>query len=109
MTWNRERVVRRRRRSRAGAYRLTAVSGVRLALARGRGTTAVPIGGTLVGAIASVAVVAVALTFTASMDHLLSTPRLYGQNWDYRTNFIAPSPAHGPGGPGDQRRRRGQR
>ena len=71
----------------------TAVSGVHMALARGRGTTAVPIGGTLVGAIASVAVVAVALTFTASMDHLLSTPRLYGQNWDYRTNFIAPSPA----------------
>ena len=71
----------------------TAVSGVQMALARGRGTTAVPIGGTLLGAIASVAVVAVALTFTASMDHLFSTPRLYGQNWDYRTNYNAPSPA----------------
>ncbi len=52
-----------------------------------------PIGGTLLGAIASVAVVAVALTFTASMDHLLSTPRLYGQDWDYRTNYDVPSPA----------------
>jgi hypothetical protein len=78
----------------------TAVSGVHMALARGRGTTAVPIGGTLLGAIASVAVVAVALTFTASMDHLLSTPRLYGQNWDYRTNFITPSPARVRADPG---------
>jgi ABC-type lipoprotein release transport system permease subunit len=70
----------------------TAVSGVRLALSRGSGTTAVPVAGTLFGAIASVAVVAVALTFTASMDHLLSTPRLYGQNWDYRTNYDVPPP-----------------
>ncbi|MFL5920966.1 MAG: FtsX-like permease family protein [Gaiellaceae bacterium] len=78
----------------------TAVSGVRLALARGRGTMTVPIGGTLLGAIASVAVVAVALTFTASMDHLLSTPRLYGQNWDYRTNFVTPPPARVRADPG---------
>ncbi len=68
----------------------TAVSGVRLALTRARGAMAVPIAGTMLGAIASVAVVAVALTFTASMDHLLSTPRLYGQNWDYRTNYDVP-------------------
>ncbi len=68
----------------------TAVSGVRLALTRARGAMAVPIAGTILGAIASVAVVAVALTFTASMDHLLSTPRLYGQNWDYRTNYDVP-------------------
>jgi FtsX-like permease family/PPIC-type PPIASE domain len=78
----------------------TAVSGVHMALARGRGTTTVPIGGTLLGAIASVAVVAVALTFTASMDHLLSTPRLYGQNWDYRTNFVTPPPARVRADPG---------
>jgi putative ABC transport system permease protein len=71
----------------------TAVSGVRLALTRVRGTTAVPIGGTLLGAIASVTVVTVTLTFTASMDHLLSTPRLYGQNWDYRTNYGVPPAA----------------
>jgi hypothetical protein len=40
-----------------------------------------------------VAVIAIALTFTASMDHLLSTPRLYGQNWDYRTNYDVPRAA----------------
>jgi hypothetical protein len=73
---------------------LTAVSGVRLALTRRRGTTAVPIAGTLLGAVAAVAVVAVALTFTASLDHLFSTPRLYGQNWDYATNYTVPSAAH---------------
>jgi PPIC-type PPIASE domain/FtsX-like permease family len=72
----------------------TVVSGVRLALTPGRGTTAVPIAGTLLGAISAVAVVAVALTFTASLDHLFSTPRLYGQNWDYATNYVAPSVAH---------------
>jgi putative ABC transport system permease protein len=77
----------------------TAVSGVRLALTRARGTTAVPIGGTLLGAIASVTVVAVTLTFTASMDHLLSTPRLYGQNWDYRTNYGVPPAAQLRGDP----------
>ena len=73
---------------------LTAVSGLRLALTRGRGTAAVPIAGTLLGAVAAVAVVAVALTFTASLDHLFSTPRLYGQNWDYATNYAVPSVAH---------------
>src|SRR5204863_9778078 len=73
---------------------LTAVSGLRLALTRGRGTAAVPIAGTLLGAVAAVAVVAVALTFTASLDHLFSTPRLYGQNWDYATNYVVPSAAH---------------
>ena len=72
----------------------TAVSGVRLALTPGKGRTGVPIAGTLLGAVAAVAVVAVALTFTSSLDHLLSTPRLYGRNWDYATNYAVPSAAH---------------
>jgi ABC-type lipoprotein release transport system permease subunit len=55
--------------------------------------TAVPVAGTLLGAVAAVAVVAVALTFTASLDHLFSTPRLYGQNSDYATNYTVPSAA----------------
>src|SRR5205814_5191867 len=72
---------------------LTAGGGLRLALTRGRGTAAVPIAGTLLGAVAAVAVVAIALTFTASLDHLFSTPRLYGQNWDYRSNYAVPTAA----------------
>lgn len=69
---------------------LTTISGVRLALARGSQASAVPTAAALLSATAAVAVVAVALTFTASLDHLFATPRLYGQNWDYRTNYGLP-------------------
>jgi PPIC-type PPIASE domain/FtsX-like permease family len=65
----------------------TVVSGVRLALARGRGATSVPVGATLLAGVLAISVVAIALTFTASLDHLFSTPRLYGQNWDYRSEY----------------------
>jgi hypothetical protein len=71
----------------------TVVSGVRLALARGRGATSVPVGATLLTGVLAVSVVAIALTFTASLDHLFSTPRLYGQNWDYRSEYDVPSAA----------------
>jgi parvulin-like peptidyl-prolyl isomerase len=68
----------------------TVVSGVRLALARGRGATSVPVGATLLASVLAISVVAIALTFTASLDHLFSTPRLYGQNWDYRSEYAVP-------------------
>ena len=68
----------------------TVVSGVRLALARGRGGASVPVGATLLTGVLAVSVVAIALTFTASLDHLFSTPRLYGQNWDYRSEYAVP-------------------
>lgn len=71
----------------------TFACGVRLALARGRRTTAVPVGATLLASVTAVSVVAVSLTFTASLQHLLATPGLYGQNWDYRSNYGVPSPA----------------
>jgi hypothetical protein len=58
------------------------VSGIRMALEPGRGRTAVPVGSTLLGAVVGVTAIAATLTITASADHLLSTPRLYGQNWD---------------------------
>jgi putative ABC transport system permease protein len=70
----------------------TVVSGIRLALTRGRGAAAVPVGATLLASALAVGIVAVAVTFTASLDHLFSTPRLYGQNWDYRSNYGLPSP-----------------
>ena len=60
----------------------SAVTGVRMALESGRGRTAVPVRSTLVGAVVGVAAVAATLTIAASADHLLSTPSLYGQNWD---------------------------
>src|SRR5207237_2811687 len=60
----------------------TAVTGVRLALERGRGRTAVPVASTLLGAVLGIAAVAAAVTFAASLNHLLTTPRLYGWTWD---------------------------
>ena len=56
--------------------------GVRMALESGRGRTAVPMRATLTGAIIGLAAVIAAVAFGASLDRLVSTPRLYGQDWD---------------------------
>jgi hypothetical protein len=64
-----------------------AVTGVRLALARRRGTIVPAAGSALAGVILAVVVTAAALTFSASLHNLFSTPRLFGQNWDYRTDI----------------------
>ena len=63
---------------------LTAGTGVRMALEPGRGRTAVPVRTTIVGAALAIATVVAALTFASSLDHLVSTPRLYGWAWDAR-------------------------
>jgi FtsX-like permease family len=60
----------------------SSVAGLRMALERGRGATAVPVGTTLVGVAAGIVAPAAAVTFTASLDHLLRTPRLYGWSFD---------------------------
>jgi putative ABC transport system permease protein len=59
-----------------------AVSGARLALERGTGTTAVPVASSFVGLSIAVAAVVGALTFGAGLTHLQTTPRLIGWNWD---------------------------
>jgi putative ABC transport system permease protein len=61
-------------------------TGVRLALARRRGTTALSTGSALAGVTLAVVVTAAALTFSASLHHLFATPKLFGQNWDYRSD-----------------------
>jgi hypothetical protein len=61
---------------------VTTVTGARLALEPGRGRTAVPVKTTLATAVVAVAAVAAAFTFGASLDRLISTPRLFGQTWD---------------------------
>jgi hypothetical protein len=61
---------------------LVASTGVRMALEPGRGRTAVPVRTTILGAALAIASVAAAVTFAASLDHLVSTPRLYGWSWD---------------------------
>jgi hypothetical protein len=46
--------------------------------------------GTLAAAVLALTVSVTALTFAASFNHLTSTPRLYGQTWDYET-FSGPT------------------
>jgi hypothetical protein len=62
------------------------VTGVRYALEPGRGSTAVPVRTTLLGAVVAVTAVVASLVFAASLHHLGSTPRLYGWDWDARIN-----------------------
>jgi hypothetical protein len=61
---------------------VTAVTGIRLALERGRGRTAAPVLSAIFGTGLSVAAVMASLTFGANLAHLERTPALYGQNWD---------------------------
>jgi predicted lysophospholipase L1 biosynthesis ABC-type transport system permease subunit len=67
--------------SRTG-FPVTTVTGARLALEPGRGRTAVPVKTTLATAVVGIASVAAAFTFGASLDHLITTPRLFGEAWD---------------------------
>src|SRR5207249_7629568 len=57
-------------------------AGVRMALERGRGRTAVPVRTAVAGVTVGIAALAAALTFGSSLDHLLGTPRLYGVTWN---------------------------
>lgn len=64
------------------SFPVTAVTGVGLALEPGRGRTGMPVRSTIAGAVLAVATLAAAVTFSAGLDHLLRTPRLFGWNWD---------------------------
>jgi hypothetical protein len=61
---------------------LVVTTGVRLALQPGRGRTAVPVRATLAAAAIGVGTMAAAVTFGASLGHLLATPALYGVTFD---------------------------
>ena len=58
------------------------IIGVRMAFEQGRGRRAVPVRSTLVGTVIAITAVVAALVFGANLNHLVSTPSLYGQNWD---------------------------
>jgi hypothetical protein len=58
-----------------------AAIGVRMALEPGRGRTAVPVRSALAAMVVATAAVVAAIVFGASLLHLISTPRLYGQDW----------------------------
>jgi hypothetical protein len=69
-----------------------AQTGVRMALGRRTAAATVPVRATLVSAVTAVTIVVLALTFARSVTHLLDTPRLYGQSWDYES-YNDPTPA----------------
>ncbi len=60
----------------------SALIGVRHALERGYGRTAVPIGSALVGSILAVTALCATAVFGSSLTHLTTTPALYGQPFD---------------------------
>ena len=62
------------------------VTGVRFAFEPGVGRAAVPVRSALSGTVIAVAMVVATLTFAASLQTLVSHPRLYGWNWDYEIN-----------------------
>ena len=98
------------RASRLGALArsgpVTGSVGVRMAFQPGHGRTAVPVRSALAGTPVAVASVVAAVVFGASLVHLVSTPRLYGQDWQQQLDLefgAVPEPllahvlAHQPG------------
>ena len=61
----------------------SAATGVRLALEPGRGRTTVPVRSAIVGLTLAVVALTAAFGFSASFHHLVETPRLYGQFFDF--------------------------
>lgn len=59
-----------------------AVVGVRMALERGRGATAVPVIGALVATALALGALTASVTFGVNLQRLVSTPSLYGLEWD---------------------------
>ena len=56
--------------------------GIRLALHRGAGRTAVPVRSAITSAAVGVAALSAAIVFAGSLGHLLASPALYGVTWD---------------------------
>jgi ABC-type antimicrobial peptide transport system permease subunit len=63
----------------------TATNGLRMALQPGHGRTAVPVRSAFFGAVFGVLGVTAVLVFASSLNHLVTTPRLYGWTWDFTT------------------------
>jgi len=61
----------------------SAVTGIRFALEPGTESDAVPVRSAILGATLTVVVVVATVVFGASLNSLVSHPRLYGWNWNY--------------------------
>jgi hypothetical protein len=65
------------------SFPVTAVVGIRFALESPGDRDAAPVRSALVGAMLAVTIVVATLTFGSSLGTLVSTPSLYGWNWNY--------------------------
>lgn len=81
--WSRRRVSRAGVALTSAGAPVPATVGVRMALERGRGRSREPVPTTLLGVTLGILALVAALTFGASLGHLLDTPRLYGATWDF--------------------------
>jgi hypothetical protein len=66
----------------AAAGPVSLAMGIRLALHRGAGRTAVPVRSAVASAGVGVAALSAAIVFAGSLGHLLASPVLYGVTWD---------------------------
>ena len=62
---------------------VSAVTGIRFALEPGAEADSVPVRSAILGAMLTVVVVIATVVFGASLNSLVSHPRLYGWNWNY--------------------------
>jgi len=67
--------------------------GVRHALERGRGRNAIPVGSALLGSVLAVTALCATGVFGSSLNHLTTTPSLYGQPFDA---WFSPANLSGP-------------
>ncbi len=67
----------------AAGIPVSGIAGLRFALESGRGRNAVPVRSVMLGAVLAILVVTATLTFGASLNTLISHPKLYGWNFDY--------------------------
>jgi len=74
------------RRAESAGMPVAGVVGVRFALERGQGRTAVPVRSAMLGAVLAVVTVVATLTFASSLRTLVANPPLYGWNWSYALN-----------------------
>jgi ABC-type lipoprotein release transport system permease subunit len=70
-------------------------AGMRFALDQGRARPALPVRSSLIGATFGIVVIVAVLVFSASLDHLVSTPSAYGWTWD---TTVGDTQAHQTGG-----------
>ena len=71
-------------------------NGLRMAFVSGRGRTASPMRSACTAAIVGLVGASAVLVFSASLAHLVSTPRLFGWTWDFTTlDITSNSPCDG--------------